>query len=299
MRGTVDGFNYGIIIPITAYLVACLGSGLGLRCVARTMHHERGWRPGWLALGAASLGCGIWSMHFIAMAGFSVVGTEIAYDVDLTLLSLLVAVVVVGVGVFIVGYSKASPLVIGMAGTLTGLGVVSMHYMGMSAMHLHGNAALDTFTVLLSVVVAVTASTTALWAVVTVRRFVASVGASLVMAAAVTGMHYTGMAAVSVQLHAPDPNSRNPIPLDGEPLFSLLFPMLIGPGVFFLIATVTVMFDPVLIVGRRDWDQPGARAAGASEPPRSPASQEYDLFGSPIDRSRGGDGTLTPVAARE
>lgn len=299
MRGTVDGFNYGIIIPITAYLVACLGSGLGLRCVARTMHHERGWRPGWLALGAASLGCGIWSMHFIAMAGFRVAGTEITYDVGLTLLSLLVAVVVVGVGVFIVGYSKASPLVIGMAGTLTGLGVVSMHYMGMSAMRLDGTAALDTSTVLLSAVIAVTASTTALWAIVAVRRFVASVGASLVMGAAVTGMHYTGMAAVSVHLHAPDPNAQNAITLDGEPLFSLLFPMLIAPGVFFLIATVTVMFDPVLIVGRPDWDQPDSRSTTAPEPKRSPVIQEYDLFGSPIDRSHGGDTPLTPVAARE
>ncbi|MFD9053472.1 MHYT domain-containing protein [Streptomyces zaomyceticus] len=273
MPGTVDSFNYGMVIPVMAYLAACLGAALGLRCVARTVHYEQGWKPGWLALGAVSLGCGIWTMHFIAMAGFRVQEAGISYDVGLTVLSLAVAVAVVGMGVFIVGYRGTSPATLGLAGTLTGLGVASMHYLGMSAMRLHGEILFDTFIVTLSVVIAVMAATAALWAVVTIRGFTASLGASLVMAAAVTGMHYTGMASVSVHLHSADQPA-----LDGKPLTSLLFPMLVGPGVFFLIATVTVMFDPILMVGSPDWDQPSTQRLGAPRPRISATTREEDLL---------------------
>ena len=50
--------------------------------------------------------------------------------------------------------------------------------------------------------IAVVAATTALWAAVSVRGFLPSLGASVVMGVAVSGMHYTGMAALQVHLHA-------------------------------------------------------------------------------------------------
>lgn len=108
MQGTIDGFNYGAVTPVAAYLMACLGSALGLRCTTRSLRTERSWKPGWLALGATSIGSGIWTMHFIAMIGFQVEEVSIGYDVPTTLASLAVAIVVVGVGVFIVGYRGAS-----------------------------------------------------------------------------------------------------------------------------------------------------------------------------------------------
>jgi hypothetical protein len=59
----------------------------------------------------------------------------------------------------------------------------------------------------LSVVIAVIAAGAALWAAVNVRGFLPSLCASLVMGLAVSGMHYTGMAAVSVELHMSDHES--------------------------------------------------------------------------------------------
>ncbi len=108
MQGTVDGFSYGMVTPLVAYLMACLGGALGLRCTTRAGLAPRSWRPGWLALGAASIGAGIWTMHFIAMMGFTVEGTPIRYDRATTFASLAVAVVMVGVGIFIVGYKGAT-----------------------------------------------------------------------------------------------------------------------------------------------------------------------------------------------
>ncbi|MEV7283551.1 MHYT domain-containing protein [Streptomyces sp. NPDC093252] len=264
MEGTVDGFRYGVITPIAAYLMACLGGALGLRCTVRSLVDERKWRPGWLALGAASIGCGIWTMHFIAMMGFHVQESWIRYDTGLTLLSLLVAVVVVGIGVFLVGVRGAGRGTLLVAGVITGLGVAAMHYIGMAALHMNGVIHYDALTVGLSLVIAIGAATAALWAAVTIRGFLASLGASLVMGVAVSGMHYTGMAAVSVELHSTLATSWN-----GASASSLALPMLMGPVVFLLLAGVVVMFDPLLVLGDGEWNQSsgttGGQPAGVTE----------------------------------
>ncbi|MFI7413865.1 MHYT domain-containing protein [Streptomyces sp. NPDC049627] len=259
MEGTVDGFRYGAVTPVAAYLMACLGGALGLRCIVRSLIAEQTWKPGWLALGAASIGCGIWTMHFIAMIGFQVEETRIRYDTGLTVLSLAVAIVVVGVGVFIVGYLGAGKGALTGAGVITGLGVAAMHYLGMAALRLDGSIRYDAATVGLSVLIAIVAATAALWAAVTIRGFLTSLAASMIMGVAVSGMHYTGMAAVSVHLHGSTGASW-----DGESPTSLLLPMLLGPAVFLLLAGVVVMFDPLLVLGESDW-----RRSGANGSPRS------------------------------
>ncbi|MEU9137335.1 MHYT domain-containing protein [Streptomyces sp. NPDC048404] len=254
MNGTIDGFSYGLVTPVAAYVMACVGSALGLRCVVRTVHHEPGWRLGWLALGASALGCGIWTMHFIAMTGFSVAETPVTYDIPLTVLSLAVAIVVVSAGVFIVGHRGATRAALTVGGSITGLGVATMHYLGMFAMQLNGELSYNAFTVTLSVIIALVAATAALWAAVSVQGFVRTLGASLVMGLAVTGMHYTGMAAVNVHLHNGIESS-----VTGQEGTSLLLPMLLGPIIFLILAAAIVMFDPVLILGDGGWDKPAKK----------------------------------------
>ncbi|WP_309094721.1 MHYT domain-containing protein [Streptomyces sp.] len=244
MQGTVDGFSYGLVTPLVAYLMACLGGALGLRCTTRSMLVAQSWRPGWLALGSAAIGSGIWTMHFIAMMGFTVRGTPIHYDKAMTFASLAVAIVMVGVGIFIVGYRGARGTALFTGGTITGLGIASMHYLGMASMSLDGTFEYNTLTVGASVVIAMCAATAALWAAGQVRGLLWSVGASLVMGLAVSGMHYTGMAALDVHLHgAAEPTT-------GESPATLLAPMLIGPLAFLLLAGVVVMFDPLMVMGK-------------------------------------------------
>ncbi|MGW1818232.1 MHYT domain-containing protein [Streptomyces sp. NPDC002125] len=244
MSGAVDSFSYGLVTPVAAYLMACLGSSLGLRCVTRTVvYQQQGGRAAWLALGAACLGVGIWTMHFIAMMGFRVDQAAITYDVPLTVLSLVVAVAVVSLGVFMVGYRGATTRVLLAAGVLTGLGVAAMHYLGMAALRVRGDIQYSVPLVLLSVVIAIIAATAALWAAVSIRGFLPSLGASVVMGIAVTGMHYTGMASVSVHLHTTGGYNA------GQSAGALLVPMLAGPFVFLVLAAVIVMFDPVLVGG--------------------------------------------------
>ncbi|WP_328772416.1 MHYT domain-containing protein [Streptomyces sp. NBC_00286] len=247
MQGTVDGFSYGLVTPLVAYLMACLGGALGLRCTTRSMLVSHSWRPGWLALGSAAIGSGIWTMHFIAMMGFSVQETPIHYDKPITFASLGVAILMVGIGIFIVGYKGASGTALFTGGTITGLGIASMHYLGMAGMRLNGKLEYNTFTVAASVVIAVAAATAALWAAGQIRGFLWSVGASLVMGLAVSGMHYTGMAALSVHLHG-----TTNVPAGDSPA-ALLAPMLIGPLTFLLLAGAVVMFDPLMVMGKPEW----------------------------------------------
>ncbi|MEV8313139.1 MHYT domain-containing protein [Streptomyces sp. NPDC059900] len=264
MQGTVDGFSYGLVTPVAAYLMACLGGALGLRCTTRSLLVAHSWRPGWLALGSAAIGSGIWTMHFIAMMGFSVENAPIHYDKGLTFASLAVAIVMVGIGIFIVGYRGATGAALFTGGTITGLGVASMHYLGMAGMRLRGTLEYNTFTVSASVVIAVVAASAALWAAAQVRGFLWSLGASLVMGLAVTGMHYTGMAALSVHLHG-----SSAAPVGGDSPAELLAPMMIGPLAFLLLAGVIVMFDPLMVMGKADL-QSAAQGQRAPYPvPRS------------------------------
>ncbi|MGW0494065.1 MHYT domain-containing protein [Streptomyces sp. NPDC003007] len=244
MQGTVDGFSYGLVTPLVAYFMACLGGALGLRCTTRSTLVAQSWRPGWLALGSAAIGSGIWTMHFVAMMGFTIRGTPIHYDKAMTFASLAVAIIMVGIGIFIVGYRGARGTALFTGGTITGLGIASMHYLGMASMSLDGRLQYNTVTVAVSVVIAMCAATAALWAAGQVRGFLWSVGASLVMGLAVSGMHYTGMAALTVHLHG------TAEPATGESPANLLAPMLVGPLAFLLLAGVVVMFDPLMVMGK-------------------------------------------------
>ena len=198
----VHHFAYGWITPIMAYSLSVLGSLLGLICTSRALRFTAGrQRIWWLVLAAVALGgTGIWVMHFMAMIGFTVEGSEIRYDIAVTALSVVVAIGVVGVGVFIVALGKPSVPKIAIGGLLTGLGVNAMHYIGMAAMRLDGEISYDPVRVGASIVIAVVAATVALWLAVTVKSGGVIFASAMVMGVAVTGMHYTGMSAMSVEL---------------------------------------------------------------------------------------------------
>ena len=159
----------------------------------------------WLAGGAVAMGLGIWSMHFVGMIAFSL-PIALGYDAAITGASLVIAI---GVSYFalriIAGRSMSTRrLVVG--GTLMGLGIASMHYTGMAAMRMQPGIEYDPVVFAASIAIAIGASIAALW----IARNLSQVGqtklvqkriaAALVMALAITGMHYTGMAAAHFPL---------------------------------------------------------------------------------------------------
>ncbi|GAA4598619.1 NO-binding membrane sensor protein with MHYT domain [Actinoplanes octamycinicus] len=202
MAAHVHHFTYGAFNPIAATLMAYLGSFLGLLCTERARDaHNRSRRNRWLVIAAFAIGGGgIWLMHFSAMLGFDVPDSPVRYDLPVTLLSLAFSVATVGIGLLVVGHGERSQVKTVAAGMLTGGGVLAMHYTGMEGMRLSARVHYDPLLVAASAVIALAACTIALWFTVSVRGVRRVAGAAAVMAVAVCGMHYTGMAAMSVEM---------------------------------------------------------------------------------------------------
>ncbi|MFD5075147.1 MHYT domain-containing protein [Streptomyces sp. NPDC058371] len=236
--GHLDHAAFGWLTPALSYVMACIGAALGLRCTVRALGATGRSRRNWLLTAASAIGTGIWTMHFVAMLGFRVSGTEIRYNVPLTILSLLVAMVVVGAGVFAVGYGRERGRALFLGGLTTGVGVASMHYLGMAALRLHGTVHYDPMLVGLSVVIAVVAATAALWAALNIKSPVAVAVASLVMGGAVSSMHYTGMIAVSVKV---TPSGAF---LPGASVMQFIFPLAVGLGSYLFLTSAFVALSP-------------------------------------------------------
>ncbi|GAA2043836.1 MULTISPECIES: MHYT domain-containing protein [Streptomyces] len=235
---TVDHFSYGTITPVLGYLMAVLGAALGLRCTVRALSEGHGRRKGWLVLGALALGSGIFTMHFIAMMGFTTGGVHLDYDLARAFASLAIAVVVVGVGLLLVGTARRTgPAVLG-GGLFTGAGIAAMHYVGMTGLVMTAEVRYAPAYVAASVVIAMVAAVLALWCAVAVRGLKAAVGASALLGIAVSGMHYTGMAAMSVHAHSLSA-------LDTRAPIETLMPILVVPLLLMLFTGLFVGLDPM------------------------------------------------------
>ncbi len=234
----MSGFSFNALTALLAYVTSVVGCALGLLCTSRARVVERAAKARWLALGALSIGgTGIWVMHFIAMLGSEVDGTPLHYNMRITFLSMMLAIAVVAVGLFIVGFTQhVAWLFVG--GLITGSGVAIMHYVGMSAITMFGEIQYDTGLVALSVLIGVVAATAALWATVNIKGPGATTLAALVMGVAVSGMHHTGMAAAHVALHSPTLN------LGGSSGQDLLLPLIVGIGFCTVLVLSIVVLSP-------------------------------------------------------
>ncbi|MDG5808758.1 MHYT domain-containing protein [Streptomyces ossamyceticus] len=254
--GHLDHATFGWLTPVLSYVMACMGAALGLRCTVRALGATGRARRNWLVTAASAIGTGIWTMHFVAMLGFGVSGTELRYDVPLTILSLLVAMAVVCGGVFAVGYSRNRGRALLLGGLTTGLGVASMHYLGMAAVRMHGEVTYDPALVALSVVIAVVAATAALWAALNIRSPLAVTVASLVMGGAVSSMHYTAMWAVRVEV-VPSGES-----LPGATAMQFIFPLAVGLGSYLFLTSAFVALSPT--AGEREASASAQRPVGSA-----------------------------------
>jgi NO-binding membrane sensor protein with MHYT domain len=197
VTGTHDPYLVALSI-----LVAAVASYTALDLGGNVRAARRLARRAWLAAAAITMGGGIWSMHFVAMLAF-IMPIPMSYDIGLTVLSLVVAILVTGGGFYVISRESASPLHLLLSGIVMGLGIVAMHYIGMTAMQGHAELSYDRLFVALSVVIAIGAATTALWLAFRTPDLWQKLIAALVMGLAISGMHYTGMRAAIFTARAP------------------------------------------------------------------------------------------------
>ena len=154
----------------------------------------------WLVGGAISMGCGIWSMHFVGMLAFSL-PIAFSYDIGITLASLAIAIALSGFALSIASRREIRLGSLAAGALVMGLGICAMHYSGMTAIEVLPLITYQPGLLLASGVIAVVASFAALWLFFRLRKGgswqmrLARLGAAIVMGLAISGMHYTGMAA--------------------------------------------------------------------------------------------------------
>jgi NO-binding membrane sensor protein with MHYT domain len=199
VAGTYDPYLVALSI-----LVAALASYTALDLGGRVAAARGLARRVWLAAAAITMGGGIWSMHFIAMLAF-IMPTPMSYDIGLTTLSLVVAMLVTGGGFFVISRHGGSLLRLVLSGFFMGLGIAAMHYTGMAAMRGHVELSYERIFVGLSLIIAIGASTAALWLAFRTTDLGQKLIAAVVMGVAISGMHYTAMGGTSFAAHGPVP----------------------------------------------------------------------------------------------
>ncbi|WP_349975620.1 EAL domain-containing protein [Pseudomonas sp. WHRI 8519] len=157
----------------------------------------------WMGGGALAMGIGVWSMHFIGMLAFSL-PIDLGYDVGLTALSLLIAVLSSGFALWLVSQPSLPWLQLGFGALIMGAGISCMHYTGMAALRMLPGIDYDPTLFGASLAIAVGASAAALWIAFRLRQHTPYVRqirglAAVLMGIAIVGMHYTGMAAANFQ----------------------------------------------------------------------------------------------------
>lgn len=180
--------------------VAMLVSYTALRLAARVATSERRGARVWLGIGAMAMGVGIWSMHFIGMLAFSL-PIPLAYNIPTTLASLAVAIITSGFALWITSGQRLSVARLAGAAGIMGAGISAMHYMGMAAITIIPGISYDPLLVGTSILIAVVASFVALWLFFRLRegnsrsQWLTRIAAAIIMGLAISGMHYTAMAA--------------------------------------------------------------------------------------------------------
>ena len=198
--------HYDNRLVALSVIIAILASYAALDLANRVTSARGGARRFWLTGGAAAMGLGIWSMHYVGMLAFKL-PVPVLYDWPTVLLSLLAAVAASAVALYVVSRKTMGILRLVSASLFMGGGIAGMHYIGMAAMRLPGMCSYSLPLVTLSIVVALVISLVALLLSFRLRdeqhaSFGRKAVCAIVMGLAIPLMHYTGMAAATFTFDA-------------------------------------------------------------------------------------------------
>jgi PAS domain S-box-containing protein len=191
--------SYDYRLVTVSVVMAVCAAYAALDLAGRTTASRGRVRLVWLAGGAAAMGLGIWSMHYIGMLAF-LLPVPVLYDWPTVLVSFFAAIFASSVALFVVSRRRMDWGDALAGSAIMGSGIATMHYIGMAAMRLPAMCRYDSLLVVLSVVLAIVMSLAALWLSFHLREpskttWLKKCASAVVMGAAVAAMHYTGMAA--------------------------------------------------------------------------------------------------------
>ena len=192
--------EHDLRLVVLAGAVCLLASAVAISLFNRARASQGRARAVWVALDAVVSGCGIWATHFIAMLAYDP-GTGAGYSIRVTVLSLLFAILIngVGLGIALSGTRRAFAAT---GGAIVGIGVAAMHYTGMMALELPAHIVWAPEIVISSVVLGSLFGAIALVVASGRESMGRAVAASVLLTVAIVSHHFTGMGAVTL---VPDP----------------------------------------------------------------------------------------------
>jgi NO-binding membrane sensor protein with MHYT domain len=236
-----------------------------------------------LAGAAISLAVAVWAMHFVGM-----LAARLPFPVDYlvfpTLLSFLTCVIVVGVGVFAASAGPPTAIRLAAAGVFMGGGIATMHYIGMTALHASAHMEHAPGLVVGSVAVAIAASGLALWLAGGRGGRPPLLLSATAFGIAITGMHYTAMAGLTVFPHTVPPSGAPALSTDLLAIVVAIVAFVVS-GIF-LLTLVPERTPAPLIVAGGIAPAPAAESAGTTvAAPDTAAAPEAEF----------GQGTFSPL----
>jgi NO-binding membrane sensor protein with MHYT domain len=172
--------------------IAILGGYTGFGLAAR-IRGTPGVSARLLLAGAASfLAVGIWTMHFVGVLA-APIPPDAVYLVLPTIISFLICALVVGISLFFVSIGEPTLLRVASSAVLLGLGIASMHYVGIHGLAGHFAIEHDGGMIVLSVLIAIIAAYGGLRAFLARQEGIRLIASSIAFGIAVSGMHYTAM----------------------------------------------------------------------------------------------------------
>ncbi|UVF21849.1 EAL domain-containing protein [Microvirga terrae] len=193
--------DHDLRLVALAALVCALASLTAVNLLHHVRRADRGNRASWLCIAAASTGFGIWATHFIAMLAFSP-SVPTAYNVVLTVVSLIAAVLLTGIGL---GAALRPGLVAApwIGGAIVGGGIAVMHYTGMAAFEVAGTITWNHWLVAASIGLGAAIGAAALSVALDSTVLRAKLSGALLLTLAICSHHFTAMGAVAI---TPDPS---------------------------------------------------------------------------------------------
>jgi len=228
---TCLGVEHDWKLVVLAGVVCFLGSSAALSLLQRAKASQGHARFAWMALQGAVAGSGIWATHFIAMLAYDP-GIGAGYNMLVTALSLLLAILITGLGF---GIALLAPLRwrAAIGGAIVGLGVAAMHYTGMSALELPARIDWDVPTVLASVAIGSALGALALVVALGRERNSRIFLAPVLLTLAIVSHHFTAMGAVTL---IPDPTLAG----DGLNISPTVLSFLVAAAALIILGTAMV-----------------------------------------------------------
>jgi PAS domain S-box-containing protein len=202
--------SYDYDVVALSVWIAIFGSYTALDLGERVTFARGASRLAWLTGGCVAMGIGTWSMHYVGMLAFRL-PLAVRYDWPTSLLSLLPSIFASAIALFVVS-RPAMGWLHALGGSLfMGGGIAALHYIGMASMRMQATCRYSPALVTLSVALAISFSLLSFWLTFLFRveaggRRLRKVASALLMGAAISVMHYTGMASVSYTRSAEVPD---------------------------------------------------------------------------------------------